>query len=219
MEVKLVSVTSPAGVDGIMSSEDMIVYCARVSSPSNQLNLDTAPRLLAFLIKNRHWSPFEMATMTVEIVTSRAIAAQILRHKSFSFQEFSQRYAESACVFEPQEARVKGTSNRQGSVPADAGTEAWWHSELERVQMEATALYKSALDNNIAPEVARMALPLGVQTRLYMMGSVRSWIHYLEARTVSHAQKEHRDVAMAIKALFAKQFPNTHAAVFPEEAI
>ena len=217
MEVKIVSVTAPAGVDGVMSSEDLIVYCARVSSPSNQLNLDTAPRLLAYLIKNRHWSPFEMATMTVEIVTSRAIAAQILRHKSFSFQEFSQRYAESACVYEKQEARLKGSSNRQGSVAADEGTSHWWSSELARVQAEATALYKSALENNLAPEVARMVLPLGVQTRLYMKGAVRSWIHYLQARCDSHAQKEHRDVAFAIKAIFAKHFPETHAAVFDKE--
>jgi len=214
MQVKLVSVTKPVG-EGVetLSAEELIVYCARVSSPQNQDNLATGPKLLAFLIRNKHWSPFELVDMTVEIVTSRAIAAQILRHRSFSFQEFSLRYAESACVFEPQEARVKGTTNRQSSQEAPEDIVEWWQHALSTVQDQATDVYKHAIQEGIAPEVARMALPLGVQTRLYMKGSVRSWIHYFETRTTSHAQKEHRDVALAIQAIFALQFPVVSAAL------
>jgi len=214
MQVRLVSVTKPVG-EGVetLSAEELIVYCARVSSPQNQDNLATGPKLLAFLIRNKHWSPFELVDMTVEIVTSRAIAAQILRHRSFSFQEFSLRYAESACVFEPQEARVKGTTNRQSSQEAPEDIVEWWQHALSTVQDQATDVYKHAIQEGIAPEVARMALPLGVQTRLYMKGSVRSWIHYFETRTTSHAQKEHRDVALAIQAIFALQFPVVSAAL------
>jgi thymidylate synthase (FAD) len=172
---------------------------------------------LRFLIKSRHWSPFELADFTVEVITSRAIAAQILRHKSMSIQEFSLRYAASPCEFEPQEARVKGDTNRQGSLPATPTVERLWQAQLKEVQQQTVEMYQAALRNNIAPEVARMMLPLGVQTRLYLKNSVRGWIHYLEARTDPHAQHEHRLVALAIKEIFKEQFPDTHAAVFEHE--
>ena len=208
MNVSLVSVTEPkvstaTGVSN-MSAEDLIAYCARVSNPKNQTNTETAPKLLKFLIKHKHWSPFELVNMCVEIKTSRAIAAQILRHRSFSFQEFSQRYSK-ALDMEPLELRNKADKNRQSSseVVEDSSM-----NDLANMMMKASGdLYCQLVEQGVAKESARMILPLNTQTTMYMNGSVRSWIHYIDLRTEENTQKEHRDVANAIKGIFIKQFP------------
>ena len=208
MNVSLVSVTEPkvstATVVSNMSAEDLIAYCARVSNPKNQTNTETAPKLLKFLIKHKHWSPFELVNMCVEIKTSRAIAAQILRHRSFSFQEFSQRYSK-ALDMEPLELRNKADKNRQSSseVVEDSSM-----NDLANMMMKASGdLYCQLVEQGVAKESARMILPLNTQTTMYMNGSVRSWIHYIDLRTEENTQKEHRDVANAIKGIFIKQFP------------
>lgn len=197
MNVKLISIT-PEG-------EQLIAYCARVSSP-NQDNPEIAS-LLSYCIKHGHWSIFEMADMTVEIVTSRAIAAQLLRHKSFSFQEFSQRYA-VATQFETYPARRQDKKNRQNSID-DLSTEV--KDRFTAMQAEVTEmshrLYQEALSLGIAKEQARFLLPLSTQTRLYMKGSIRSWIHYLQVRKDSTTQKEHRDIATQIWNIFQKELP------------
>lgn len=208
MQVKLISITD--------QPEKIIAYIARVSNPNNQDNPDYA-KLIKFLIKNRHYSPFEHAFMTVEIKTSRAIAAQILRHRSFTFQEFSQRYSEIA-DFEQIELRRQATKNRQSSlevfdpqIDALAGeyfrTSRNANSAIEYHVKQAETLYKQLLRAGVAKEVARMILPLSTQTTLYMTGSVRSWIHYIDLRTKDDVQKEHRLVAVAIKDIFTEQLP------------
>jgi len=208
--VKLISKTQ--GVDG-MSAEDLVAFTARVSNPSNQMNMETAPKLLAYLIKNKHWSPFEMASATFEIKTSRGIAAQILRHRSFSFQEFSQRYAEAQNVVE-YEARSQDNKNRQNSIDDMDGDDKEWFKTAQKVTWEnSMRLYKDALAMGIAKEQARFLLPLSTETTLYMSGTLRSWIHYLELRSGNGTQKEHRDIALGIKEIFAKEFPNTSNAL------
>jgi len=212
MKVKLVSYTAlseemkselPAELhnpDGLMA------YCARVSSP-NQEN-PSYSNLLNYCASNGHWSVFELADMTVEITTSRAIAQQILRHRSFSFQEFSQRYAKAEMGFEIYEARRQDVKNRQNSIddlPRD--DQAWFHHAQLWIQEHAELLYEQALDMSIAKEQARMLLPLSVSTKIYMKGSARSWIHYLKVRTDPSTQKEHRDIANAIKDIFVSVFP------------
>jgi thymidylate synthase (FAD) len=213
MNVKLISVTQPR-VDGITTAEELIVYCARVSNPSNQLNLDTGAKLLRYCIKNGHWSVFETASMTVEIVTSRAIGAQLLRHRSFTFQEFSQRYSE-VLKFEPFEMRLQAEKNRQSS------TEVFRHEDLEGHMQGliwgAELLYQAMLNQGVARECARMILPMCAQTTMYMTGSVRSWIHYLEQRTSDHTQKEHREIAAEISEIFAKEFPQIAECLCMEE--
>lgn len=186
------------------NAEKHILFCARVSS--NQENGD--PGLLGYLIRNRHWSPFEMAHMVLEIRTSRAIAQQILRHRSFSFQEFSQRYAE-AQTYIIYGARVKNEGgNRQGSTEIDdPELAAWWARAQMIVGKKAFETYHDALSRGIAPEVARFVLPLSTETTLYMSGSLRSWIHYLEQRIDPHTQREHRELALAAQQLFIEQFP------------
>lgn len=216
MQAKLVSVTQPI-VEGINTPQELIVYCARVSSPNNQLNTETAPRLLAYLIRKKHWSPFEMVDMCVEVTTSRAIAAQLLRHRSFSFQEFSLRYATSSLEFEHQPCRMSGASNRQGSVPATHNQQATWYARLGKVQDTASKEYAAAIQDGVAPEVARMLLPLGLSTRLYVKGSVRDWIHYLDTRTSTDTQQEHREMALAIKDIFDAQFPSIAVALADRE--
>jgi thymidylate synthase (FAD) len=197
MQVKLINAT-PKG-------EQLIAYCARVSSP-NQDNPEYEG-LLRYCVKHGHWSVFEMADMTVEIITSRAIAAQILRHKSFSFQELSQRYS-AVTEFETIEARRQDTKNRQNSIDdLSEQDKAWFLSAQSRVINEANNVYRDALDRGIAKECARMVLPLLTQTRLYMKGSVRSWIHYLAVRDSPDTQLEHRLVAQAAKQIFCEQFP------------
>ena len=208
MNVKLVSVTQP-NIEGIDKSEELVAYCARVSNPSNQMNSETSPKLLAFLIKHKHWSPFEMVDMTVEIKTSRAIAAQILRHRSFSFQEFSQRYS-LANEYEDIELRLQGDKNRQvGEKLLPTNTDAY--DNIIKLLIESLSLsqhcYETMVENGIAKEVARMVLPLTTQTTIYMKGSLRSWIHYIELRTEENTQKEHREIAEKCKKIFTKEFP------------
>jgi thymidylate synthase (FAD) len=208
MNVELISITRPK-IKNIEKAEDLVAYCARVSNPSNQMNIETAPKLLKFLIKHKHWSPFEMVDMTVEIKTSRAVAAQILRHRSFSFQEFSQRYS-VANEFEDIELRLQGDKNRQvGEKLLPTGTDAY--DKISQLLVESLSLsqhcYDTMIENGIAKEIARMVLPLTTQTTMYMKGSLRSWIHYLELRTEQNTQKEHRIIAEKCKKIFIKEFP------------
>lgn len=202
MNVRLISITPDA--------EKTIAYIARVSNPENQENPNYAG-LIRYLIRNRHWSPLEMASMCVEIKTSRAIAAQILRHRSFSFQEFSQRYSE-VTEFEPIELRKQAIKNRQSSdevfnpiVSDVSGATA--QEFINDLLLQTQYVYKSLLNAGVAKEVARMILPLTTQTTLYMSGTIRSWIHYLDLRDDSHAQKEHQLIAKEIRKVFVKQFP------------
>lgn len=211
---KLVSLTQalPLGPDGqqvSMTPEELIVYVARVSNPSNQLNLETSAKLLGYCIEHGHWSPFEMVDMCVEIETSRAIAAQILRHRSFCFQEFSQRYARvGADAFITYPARRQAEKNRQASVDdLDATTREWFAAEQQRVYDEAYRVYEQALAAGVARECARFVLPLNTKTRLYMKGSVRSWLTYFMVRCTADAQEEHRTVATAVYEILKKQFP------------
>jgi thymidylate synthase (FAD) len=203
MNVRLIATSQPR-LSNIPDAEALIVYAARVSNPSNQDNHETGERLLRYCIKHGHWSVFEQADMTVEIKTSRAIAAQILRHRSFSFQEFSQRYADVQEI-ERVELRKQASNNRQSS------TKHCDDPELQLVvnrQIElAEEAYNYLLDSGVARECARMILPLATSTVLYMKGSVRSWIHYLDVRCDEHTQKEHRLIAEQIKTIFNKQFP------------
>ncbi len=211
MNVNLISVTKsflPEIED--LTAEELIVYIARVSNPSNQLNKDTSEKLIAYLVKNRHWSPFEMVDMTVEIVTSRAIAQQILRHRSFSFQEFSQRYAKVTEI-EPIQLRKQAEKNRQSSSDTfdpTLGHEEETASEVIKTHLDASQeLYTVLIAHGVAKECARMVLPLSTQTRIYMKGSVRSWIHYLQIRCDEHTQLEHREIANLIRDIFSEEFP------------
>ena len=213
MRVKLISLTQPIieGYDDeVMDVENIIAYCARVSNPKNQHNVKTAPKLLKFLIKHKHWSPFELANMCVEIKTSRAIAAQILRHRSFSFQEFSQRYSEAQDL-EPIELRSPAKKNRQSS--ADIIEDRDTNKLAEHMMNGCVEVYNTLISLGVAKECARMVLPLGTQTTMYMNGSVRSWIHYISLRTEENTQKEHREVAEAIKQIFINKFPNVSEAL------
>lgn len=210
MNVKLISLTKSE--DG-RTPEATLVYVARVSNPTNQNNTETSPRLIKYLIKNQHWSPFELVHMTVEIKTSRAIAQQILRHRSFSFQEFSQRYAE-ATSFEHYPARRQDNKNRQNSI--DDMTEEdklWFASAQGMVDKVCSEYYEEALRKGIAKEQARFLLPLSTSTTLYMSGSVRSWIHYLQLRCGNGTQLEHKEIADAIKTIFVAHFPATSLAL------
>ena len=214
MNVDLVSITKPE-IKGIKNPEDLVAFCARVSNPSNQMNAETAPKLLKFLIKHKHWSPFELVDMCVEIKTSRGIAAQILRHRSFSFQEFSQRYS-VANEFEDIELRLQGDKNRQvGEILMKTNTDAY--DKVNEVLIESLSLsqhcYDTMIENGVAKEVARMILPLTTQTTMYMKGSLRSWIHYIELRTEQNTQKEHRAIAERCKKIFIKEFPTISEAL------
>lgn len=201
--VELVSITP--------DSEKIIAYCARVSNPNNQLNHDSASKLLSYCIKNKHWSVFEQAHMTVQIKTSRGIAPQILRHRSFTFQEFSQRYAavDEQTGLHIYAARRQDKKNRQNSID-DLSPEvlAEWIQRQNDNWKISFAHYKWALDNDIAKECARMVLPLGTATTMYMSGSIRSWIHYVDIRADSATQKEHRDIALAVKETFCRELPD-----------
>lgn len=211
MRVKLVAITKPLVGDGNLTASDFITFAARVSNPSNQMSLLTAPKLLAYCIKHGHWSIFEQASMTVEIQTSRAISAQIIRHRSFCFQEFSQRYAPSDAA-EPVELRTQDRSNRQGS--GDAYSQDWAYEIVARSVDMAFKTYRTLLQEGVSRETARMVLPLCTQTTLYMTGNIRSWIHYLEQRCAKGTQKEHRQIAEAIREkIFAVEFPHIHNAL------
>lgn len=203
MNVKLVSLTSTR-IDGINTAEELIVHNARASSPDNQLKTETGARLLRYCMQHGHWSVFEQASMGVEIVTSRAISAQILRHRSFHFQEFSQRYAE-VTEFEPFELRKQAQKNRQSS--SEQYTDRDHEYSIRRMIGGAEALYRDLLDAGVAKECARMVLPMCTQTRVYMTGTVRDWIHYLNLRLKEDTQKEHREIAEKILEIFIKEFP------------
>jgi thymidylate synthase (FAD) len=195
MSVKLVSITDiqlPYKDGTKMSPEELIVYIARVSNPDNQMNMETAPKLINYLIKHKHWSPFEFVDMTVEIVTRRSIAAQILRHKSFSFQEFSQRYS-TATEVQSIELRRQGKTNRQSSeeIILDSTLTKMVDNHLEK----SKELYQYLIDEGVSRETARDILPLATETTMYMKGSVRSWIHYLDLRCSQDTQMEHRYIA------------------------
>ena len=210
MKTKLISITKPE-IEGINTAEELISSCARVSNPSNQFNTETAPKLLAYLIKHKHWSPFEMASMTFEIKTSRAIAAQILRHRSFSFQEFSQRYS-TANELEKIEWRMQGKTNRQvGDQEVDLSPEL--KDEVDTTLATCKELYNKLIEKGLAKECARMVLPLNTSTTIYMNGTIRSWIHYLDIRCKDDTQKEHREIADEIKSTFQFHFPNISEAL------
>lgn len=205
MNVKFISVTAPAGD---MTAEELIAYTARVSSPENQENKGSASKLLGYCMKHGHWSVFEMADLTVEVKTSLAIATQILRHKSMSFQMFSQRYAKSNCEFEHTEARAPHPKNRQLSEDTLTDEQKEKFGELmDQVQVVASQAYEAALELGVAKEVARFCLPQCTQTTMYMKGSVRSWLTYFMQRLHPSTQLEHRCVAQAAYAVFAEQFP------------
>jgi thymidylate synthase (FAD) len=207
MKTKLISLTSPQIESTISTAEELIVYVARVSNPNNQLNKESSPKLINYLIKHKHWSPFEMASMCVEIQTSRAIAAQILRHRSFSFQEFSQRYS-TATGLEKIELRKQGKTNRQvGDEPLGISEHLEIFDKIYELQDEALGFYNELISKGVAKECARMILPLNTSTNMYMSGTIRSWIHYLEIRTEDVTQKEHRDIANSIKSIFIENFP------------
>jgi len=209
MIVELIALTKPVKEDiKDFTPEEIMGYVARVSNPANQMNSETAPKLLGYCIKNAHWSVFEHVSMTVSIETSRGIAAQILRHRSFCFQEFSQRYA-SATQNEVYPARRQDNKNRQNSIDdmSDDDKEFFRYAQ-EDVWATANTLYQEALSRGIAKEQARFLLPLSTQTKLYMTGNVRNWIHYLDLRCGNGTQLEHKEIADAIKMIFIEQFPS-----------
>ena len=210
MTVKLAAITSPV-VGDKLSAADFITYCARVSNPSNQHNVLTSAKLLAYCIRHGHWSVFEQASMTVEIQTSRAVSAQIIRHRSFCFQEFSQRYA-FATGMEPIELRTQDANNRQASGGVFEGK---WASDIVADSVAlAFNVYRELVTQGVSRETARMVLPLCTQTTLYMTGNIRSWIHYFEQRCSKGTQKEHRDIAIAIRdTIFAEHFKVIHEAI------
>lgn len=206
--VKLVAITKPV-IPECDTPGELVAYCARVSNPSNQSNTETAPKLMRYLRDHAHWSPFEMAHMVLEIITTRDIARQMLRHRSFSWQEWSGRYAEMPDKPVFREARMQDTKNRQNSLPChDDRTAAVWQDCQQSISELAGNYYKWALDNGIAKEVARAVLPEGMaQSRLYMSGTVRSFIHYVQVRTDPSTQKEHRDIAEKVADILYSQFP------------
>ena len=206
---RLVSITPDA--------EKQIVYMARVSNPSNQNNMETAPRLIKYLIKHKHWSPFEMASMQVEIETTRAVAAQVLRHRSFSFQEFSQRYSsvdQLGTVGLPH-LRSQDLKNKQASHDdLDPAKVDLMNKQIQQLYHSTFDYYEYLLSQGVAKECARSILPLGTPTRLYMSGSIRSWIHYIQIRAGVETQLEHRLIAEAVKDIFEQQLPSVYEAAF-----
>ena len=221
MHVRLLSHSQPVrhvhsgepGIMGLENIQDLVAYCARVSNPSNQANTKTTPKLLDYLIKHKHWSPFEMASACLEITTTRDIARQLLRHRSFSFQEFSQRYADIRDLnddFVIREARLQDPKNRQNSIPNNdsALEDEWANKQLAIIEM-VKMTYEWAIDNGIAKEQARAVLPEGnTISRLYVNGTIRSWIHYIELRSANGTQQEHMDLAIAVAEAISKIYPN-----------
>lgn len=214
MKVRLVSFSQPAQEflnEGIENAQDLIAFCARVSNPSNQFNTDTSEKLINYLVKHAHWSPLEMVSACMEITTTRDIARQILRHRSFSFQEFSQRYADPTkeLDFVLREARIQDTTNRQNSLPnTNAYIAERWEEEQMKVLETVKQAYRWAVDNGIAKEQARAVLPEGLTvSRLYMNGSLRSWVHFIQVRSGNGTQKEHMEVARACASVIASVFP------------
>ena len=212
MKVTLVSSSEPSKelvAQGIINAQELVAYCARVSNPANQTNTDTSEKLIRYLIKHKHWSPLEMVSACLEIETTRDIARQILRHRSFSFQEFSQRYAVADLGVEYKEARLQDTKNRQNSIEVeDHMLEYAWQTAQELVVKASQDAYKWAIENGIAKEQARAVLPEGITTsRLYMQGTLRSWLHYIELRSGPETQKEHREIAQACATALESIFP------------
>ena len=220
MDVKLVSYSQPT-VEfrdlGLTDAQELIAYCARVSNPSNQLNSETSEKLIRYLVRHAHWSPLEMVSACVEITTTRDIARQILRHRSFSFQEFSQRYADPTkdLNFVTREARLQDPKNRQNSVEVeDRLLQNEWYRAQQRVIYAAQREYEWAIKNGIAKEQARAVLPEGlIESRLYMNGTLRSWIHFIELRSANGTQKEHQLVALACAKAIAAIFPMSESLV------
>jgi len=214
MEVNLIALSKPSAITDTHTAEQLVGYTARVSNPGNQSNNETAPKLLKYLIQNDHWSPLEMVHMTMEIVTTRDIARQILRHRSFSFQEFSQRYA-VATESETREARLQDPKNRQNSVETDDDRLAEeWNMRQTALIAESQKQYEWALENGIAKEQARAVLPEGnTVSRLYMAGSLRSWVHYCQLRMANGTQKEHMEVAAKCWEIVGQHFPSVIEAV------
>ena len=206
MRIKLISWTHDREGRSLL---EQVAYAARVSNPANQNNNDTAEKLVRYLIKNQHWSPLEMVNICMEIETTRDIARQILRHRSFSFQEFSQRYAVADLGFEKKEARMQDLKNRQNSTKSDnLALEAWWENYQQKVIDSATSAYDWAIANGIAKEQARAVLPEGMTvSRLYMNGTLRSWVHYIQLRSAKGTQEEHRMVAALCGHAIEEIFP------------
>ena len=219
MKVKLVSYSQPSEefkAEGLNDAQELIAFCARVSNPSNQMNKETSEKLIKYLIKHAHWSPLEMVSACLEIDTTRDIAHQIVRHRSFSFQEFSQRYADPASMgdqFVLREARLQDEKNRQNSVELGITQQEMnlindWESQQQKVIDAAKEAYEWAIENGIAKEQARAVLPEGcTKTRLYMNGTLRSWVHYIELRGANGTQKEHMEIAHACAKVIAEIFP------------
>jgi thymidylate synthase (FAD) len=219
MNVQLLSYSQPTAEfasQGIDDAQELIAYCARVSNPSNQFNTDTSEKLIRYLVRHQHWSPLEMVSACMEITTTRDIARQMLRHRSFSFQEFSQRYADPTkdLEFVLREARLQDTTNRQNSIeivldtPEARVLAQGWERAQQRVKMAAIEAYNWAIDNGIAKEQARAVLPEGMMSsRLYMNGTLRSWIHFIELRSANGTQKEHQAIARACAQAIAAIFP------------
>ena len=214
MNVQLISYSQPTEVTaewGLTDIQELVAFCARVSNPANQLNSDTSERLIRYLIRHQHWSPLEMVSACLEITTTRDIARQILRHRSFSFQEFSQRYADPTqdLNFVTREARLQDTTNRQNSLAVDdPALQAWWDAKQKFIIESARLVYTEAVEKGIAKEQARAVLPEGLtESRLYMNGTLRSWIHFIELRSANGTQREHQLVAQACAEVIAKIFP------------
>ena len=212
MKVRLIGYTQPADIIGIDDVQDLVAYAARVSNPTNQMNSETSERLLNYLIKHKHWSPFEMASATMEVETTRDIARQFLRHRSFSFQEFSQRYADPAAMgeqFALRNARLQDTKNRQNSIETDnVELIHQWDDKQQEVIDKAKEVYDWAIANGIAKEQARAVLPEGnTVSRLYANGTIRSWIHYIELRSAHGTQQEHIELAREIGKAITRIFP------------
>jgi len=213
MKVRLISYTQPDNIIGVDDAQELIAYCARVSNPGNQNNKETSEKLVKYLIKNRHWSPLEMVNACIEIETTRDIARQILRHRSFSFQEFSQRYADPTkdLSFETRDARLQDPKNRQNSIELSE-EDRRLNEDFRMKQMslwkQAQETYEWAIKKGIAKEQARAVLPEGMTvSRLYMNGTLRSWVHYIDLRSANGTQKEHQDIAIACAREIAKIFP------------
>ena len=213
MKVRLISYTQPDNIIGVDDAQELIAYCARVSNPGNQNNKETSEKLVKYLIKNRHWSPLEMVNACIEIETTRDIARQILRHRSFSFQEFSQRYADPTkdLSFETRDARLQDPKNRQNSIELSE-EDRRLNEDFRMKQMslwkQAQETYEWAIKKGIAKEQARAVLPEGMTvSRLYMNGTLRSWVHYIDLRSANGKQKEHQDIAIACAHEIAQIFP------------
>ena len=211
MNVKMISHSTPDNINGVDDAQELIAYCARVSNPNNQNNKDTSEKLIKYLIKHKHWSPLEMVSACIEIETTRDIARQILRHRSFSFQEFSQRYADPVkeLDFIRRGARLQDPKNRQNSIDAASiNVQDMWDMKQQEVIKLCKEVYKWAIDEGIAKEQARAVLPEGMTvSRLYMNGTLRSWVHYIALRSANGTQQEHQDIAIACAREIAKIFP------------